>query len=394
MTLVRQLLRPNFGHAAHALRAWRAVPTADAVAFWGLRKASSDAHTALLQARWDQLDASLGSRRSVLDKFDAIHAFQQQVYAFDRLDADKNPFIVSSNSRLKEVLSTADQLDDKTLRELFARPLEFPTLQTVIEAYYARDPSAHIDAQLAMGPFRKLIWDGDFHRALDYIALTNGNQRFFDHRKQHIKRAAAYFGGSLVGLIGGIHAVVASLYPELLASGAGGTAFGIYGIYACIVTYFINCGFLATLSFSSRGMENGPLMFQHYTMPHDWYMKVEQMKMAARVLEADAEINGLDGFATKDVVDRIHALGFEVNEPEQEIMLRQYWYSSGDGFAWVEPDVDPAEQLWHDHLSDIGVRKVWEKNRDRLEADAEAAASDEVDESNRQAQLYFPDEKN
>ncbi|GMG38303.1 unnamed protein product [[Candida] boidinii] len=52
-------------------------------------------------------------------------------------------------------------------------------------------------------------------------------------------------------------------------------------------------------------------------------------------------------------------MNFMVNEPEQEVMLRQYWMSSGEGFVWVEPDQDPAEIQWEKHLEKIGRRKVW-----------------------------------
>lgn len=379
--------------------------------FFGVRFASTNAaqaaqtsHTsnALLESRWAQLEDSVRRQeRAMLEKgsadrtqirslFESIYHFQKFIYDFERLNPEKNPFIIKSNELLGSILRQKEfPFDGALLEDFFRQQPSYPTLETVIKAYYARDPKAYVDERVAMIPFRKFIWDGSFNRALDYVSLTTGNERFFNHRKQTIKRVLGYFGGSMAGLILGIHGVVTTFYPELIDAGAGGTTFGIYGIYACIVTYFINCGFLATLSFSSRGMENGPLMFQHYTMPHDWYMKVEEMKMCAKVLEADAEINGLDGFATKPIVDRIHQRGFEVNEPEQEIMLRQYWYSSGDGFAWVEPDVDPAEQRWYDHLEQIGVKKVWERDLNQLEADA---TSETVADDNTAAEGYFPNQ--
>lgn len=372
---------------------------------FSVRFVSSEPHTtasnALLQSRWEQLEDSVKRQIATTPKaentqmvrsiFDSIYNFQTFIYEFDRLNPGKNPLIIKSNQLLSNVLSNeTTDFNSTLLKDLFKRQPSYPTLETIINSYYSTSKEAFIDSKLAMIPFRKFIWDGDFQRGLDFIAITTGNQRFFNHRKQTIKKVLGYFGGSMAGLILGIHGVVSTFYPELIDAGAGGTTFGIYGIYACIITYFINCGFLATLSFSSRGMENGPLMFQHYTMPHDWYMKVEEMKMCSKILEADADINGMDGFATKEVVDRIQKLGFEVNEPEQEIMLRQYWYSSGEGFAWVEPDVDPAEQKWYDHLERIGVKKVWEKTHDQLNADA---TSESVEDDNANAELYFPEKK-
>ena len=83
-------------------------------------------------------------------------------------------------------------------------------------------------------------------------------------------------------------------------------------------------------------------------------------------------------------------MGFEVNEPEQEVMLRQYWYSSGEGFMWVEPDIDPAEIEWWKHLDDIGVKKVWDQDLNKIE---EADACDDNISDDDVTELLIPDDK-
>ena len=331
------------------------------------------------------------SEERVLELYKSIQNYQTSIYDFDKLTLEQNIYLRRSNDLLKKLLvDPKTHFDEMLLKKLFISQPLFPTLKAIIKAYYSEGPSVCIPSALALIPFRKLIWDADFQDALDYVELTNGHKRYIENRKRNIKRIYAYFGGSIVGLIACIHGAVSVFFPELISAGAGGTSYGIYGIYACIVTYIVNCGFLAGLAFSSKGLENGNLMFKQSTMPHDWYLKVDQMKMCSKIVEADAEINGMDGFATRDVVSRIQKMGFEVNEPEQEIMLRQYWYSSGEGFLWVEPDIDPAEIEWWKHLDDIGVKKVWDQDLNKIE---EADASEDVEDGDNVAELFISGDK-
>lgn len=339
--------------------------------------------------RLEKLESSAEAK--VLELYESIQSYQASIYDFDKLSPEQNIYIRRSNDLLRKILlDPKTTFDEALLKKLFLTQPLFPTLKVIIKAYYSKGPSVFVPSTLALIPFRKLIWDAQFQDALDYVELTNGNKRYIENRKSNLKRIYAYFGGSIVGLIACIHGIVSVFFPELISAGTGGTSYGIYGIYACIVTYIVNCGFLAGLAFSSKGLENGNLMFKQSTMPHDWYLKVDQMKMCSKIVEADAEINGMDGFATRDVVSRIQQMGFEVNEPEQEVMLRQYWYSSGEGFLWVEPDIDPAEIEWWKHLEDIGVKKVWDQDLNKIE---EADASEDVEDGDNGAELFISDEK-
>lgn len=371
------------------------------VSFW--RFQSTAAYTAddMFKSRLENLRSFITKEIETKDKLDEkiileyyqqIEAYQRSIYDFNKLSPSKNQYIIESNEILRTVLrNEKTEFNESLLKEIFITQPLFPTLETIIKAYYENGAQVHIPSQLSFIPFRKLVWDGQYQQALDFVELTNGNPRYVAFRRRELMSIFKYFGGSIVGLIAGIHGFVSVCYPEIIAAGAGGTSFGIYGIYACIVTYLVNCGFLAGLSFSSKGMENGNLIFKQSTMPHDWYLKVDQMKMCSKILEADAEINGMDGFATRDVVSRIQKMGFDVNEPEQEVMLRQYWYSSGDGFLWVEPDIDPADVEWWKHLDDIGVKKVWDQDFSRIE---QADASEEIEdpEINPSDDLIIPDE--
>lgn len=338
-----------------------------------------------------KLESQVETNKKIMELYESIENYQRSIYDFNKLSPGKNVYIKRSNELIKKILTDPKtNFDDQLLEELFVKQPLFPTLETIIKSYYSKGSSIYIPSKLSLIPFRKLLWDAQFQQALDYVELTNGNKRYIEHRKKGLKNIFKIFGGSIVGFIGMIHGYVSVFHPEIIHSGVGGTSFGIYGIYACIATYLMNCGFLAGLAFSSKGLENGNLMFKQSTMPHEWYLKVDQMKMCSKILEADAEINGIDGFATRDVVSRIQKMGFEVNEPEQEVMLRQYWYSSGEGFMWVEPDIDPAEIEWWKHLDDIGVKKVWDQDLNKIE---EADACDDNISDDDVTELLIPDDK-
>lgn len=320
------------------------------------------------------------SSEEFLKLYESLETYQRSIYDYNKISPEKNEYIQKSNKLLEKLLTNSKtEFNENLLKKLFIRQPLFYTLQTIIKTYYSKNSNISIPSNISLIPFRKLIWDAQFQHALDFVELTNGNKRYINYKKEKMKSILKYFGGSIVGLIACIHGGITVFYPELIDAGAGGTTFGIYGIYACIVTYIVNCGFLGALAFSSKGLENGNLMFKQSTMPYDWYLKVDQMKMCSKIVEADSEINGIDGFATREVVSRIQKMGFEVNEPEQEIMLRQYWYSSGEGFMWVEPDIDPAEIEWWKHLDDIGIKKVWDQDYSKLE---EAVSEDSEDNFN------------
>ena len=334
----------------------------------------------------------------VIEVCQAIMSFQSSIYDYSKLAPSENEFITRTNDLLKKVLTSENvNFNDDLLKKLFLLQPQFPTLKAITTSFYRQGSNLHIPSDVAMVPFRKMIWDAQFQHALDFVELTNGHKNYIEFKKGKLMSILRYFGGSIVGLIACLHGFISVFFPELIDAGAGGTTFGIYGIYACIVTYFVNCGFLGALAFSSKGLENGNLIFKHSTMPYDWYMKVDQMKMCSKIVEADAEINGIDGFATRDVVKRVQSMGFDVNEPEQEVMLRQYWYSSGEGFIWVEPDIDPAEVEWWKHLDDIGVKKVWDQDFSKIEsaeADEDIVADDDDGlEKNDMPDTLTPPEK-
>ncbi|ODV88168.1 hypothetical protein CANARDRAFT_193348 [[Candida] arabinofermentans NRRL YB-2248] len=294
--------------------------------------------------------------------------FQDELYeSSSKVDLTSNVLINQSNSLIEKILlSEKVNLSQDLLASYFKIYPHINAVKVAINTYNSRNPNDIVTAETTTIPFRKLIYDGDFKGALDLVELTTASEKYTDFQQSKLYRWTGYFFGSIAGLIGSLHCSLLLFVPKVVAQGKG-----IYGIYGMIVTYLVNCGFLAGLSFSSKGLENGQLRFEAGTMPYAWFKKVSSLQMCSTIVEADAAINGLEGFATREVIDRVRKMGFSVNEPEQEVMLRQYWVGGGQGFVWCEPDLDPAELLWWKHLEEIGVKKVWDAGHAGIESGRE-----------------------
>ena len=96
--------------------------------------------------------------------------------------------------------------------------------------------------------------------------------------------------------------------------------------------------------------------------------------MCARIMETDLRLNGglenspdlvAELCRKDDNVSAHHTLrpgltrdGHKVRllEPRdnlEQLKMQAYWMSGGDGFEWVEPDQDPAEIVWRNHLASL-----------------------------------------
>lgn len=288
---------------------------------------------------------------TVLNVIKTASLYQESIFDATKSMNDAN--ILKANEIAKSVMKNEKvHLTENLLKSIFLLKPQFRLVSTAINTYYDKNPGKFIEKSVALIPFRHTLIDADYHHALDLIDLTCGHPRYIEGQRKAMWGILYKFCGGVAGLIGAIDIFIRISYPHLAER-------GMLGIYAMIVTYFFNAAVLGSISFAGKGTENGPLRFKNNTLQNYWFQHVDQIRMASNVLEGDAAVNGLEGFATKPIVDRITAMNFMVNEPEQEVMLRQYWMSSGEGFVWVEPDQDPAEIQWEKHLENIGRRKVW-----------------------------------
>ncbi|KAG7813940.1 hypothetical protein KL921_000214 [Ogataea angusta] len=292
--------------------------------------------------------------------------FQDSVHETKKTNVLEDELIVKSNALMQKVF-LAEKVDysQALLTDFLKLKPHVASIKFALTCYYMKNTNKVLKVETAMIPLRNLLYDAKFQEALDVIELTTGFPRYYEFKSVKWRRMVIKFFAGIGGTIGAMDLSFRFLLPGFFQSNV------VYGLYGAVGTFLANAGFMAMMAFSTKGQENGALRFEKGTLPATWYKKVDQMKMCAMVLECDAEINGREGFASRPVVERIHKMGFVVNEPEQEIMLRQYWVSSGEGFVWCEPDLDPADIEWWQHLEKIGVKKIWDKDYEQLDQQPE-----------------------
>ena len=95
------------------------------------------------------------------------------------------------------------------------------------------------------------------------------------------------------------------------------------------------------------------------------------MLFSAKIVEADRQLNG--GESNPEIINELCRTSddmfntqrtlqpgynregekirlLEAKDNMEDLKMQAYWMSGGDGFEWVEPDQDPADLIWKQHL--------------------------------------------
>lgn len=241
------------------------------------------------------------------------------------------------------------KVDSEILRNFWVLHPEYSQVKKTIDLFYEQNRKLIIPEKTVMIPFRKLIWDGQLDNAIDLIDSTVGSERYLTFKGEERNRKLLRTLGKGVAFIGGLE-----ILGNVFLINYSGT---MISVYLLILTYLGNMSFLLSMAFSNRKVE-GILQFTNGTFQKYWYQHQDEMKFFRRIVELDLKLNDKDqsGFVTRKVVNLMADRQIEYTEPEQEIMMRQYWLSGGDGFVWCEPDLEPAELLWDNHLQETKTK--------------------------------------
>ncbi|AOA63085.1 Hypothetical protein PP7435_CHR2-0975 [Komagataella phaffii CBS 7435] len=232
------------------------------------------------------------------------------------------------------------------LRKFWLTKPSFANIECSIQSYYDKNKDLSINREDAMIPFRQFLWDGEVDKALKIVDLTTAHSRYISTQKSKMRSYLIRYAGSCFGLIGAIEVLTRIFFADVGSLGK---------VYAMVLAYIGNTSFLASLAFTGKNIsqDTGPLRWRPGTLQNYWYQHNDELMMCSKVLEVDAEIHGSEGFATKEIIQNFFDRKMIPNEPEQEIMMQQYWLGGGDGFEWVEPDQDPLDFLWKQHLEKL-----------------------------------------
>lgn len=262
--------------------------------------------------------------------------------------------------------------DEQLLKSLFL--LKLPSAITIhlIEIYNLKNPEKIIPKEIALIALRTSIWDGDFQNSIKITDSTVGSSNYIEKQNQILKSGLFRLIGTSLFITFftkyGIQYVIdmgwASPIWKHLSS-----------INSMILTYIINSSFFVTIvKFGRQLISAGGdyLTWQKGTFYTNWFRYADVMLFSAKIVEADRQLNL--GESNPDIIQELcrtqdesiyqpHTLqpGYnregekvrllEAKDNLEDLKLQAYWMGGGDGFEWVEPDQDPADLIWYNHLA-------------------------------------------
>lgn len=319
------------------------------------------------------LSAEQVSPETILEALTACRDLQRKIYQYDKLEQDP------ANKKIQKQIETvlADEkvkFDETLLKQILLLKFPSPTAIKIIQEYYKRNPSAVIDMNIALIPLRDSLYNADIKSAVKITDLTTGYPNYIKKKNDSLRRGIYQLAGTAIGITFfskiGVQQVIDMgwLSPAWKHLGS---------INAMILTYLLNSSFFVTIVKFGRQLSSAGgdyLTWQKGTFYTHWYRHADEMAMCTKIVETDLKLNGglentpslMEELCRKDEnVSNHHTLqpgltreGKKVRllEPKDnldDLRLQAYWMSGGDGFEWVEPDQDPAEILWRQHLAQL-----------------------------------------
>lgn len=313
------------------------------------------------------------SSQTALEALRACRVLQHEIYQYDKFEQDP------ANKRIQKMIDVIlndekVKFDGKLLKQVFLLKFPAPTTIKIIQNYYKRDPKAVIDMNTALIALRDSLYNGDINSAVKITDLTAGYPTYIQRKNDQLRRGVYQLAATAIGITFfskvGVQQVIDMgwLSPAWKHLGS---------INAMVLTYLLNSSFFVAIVKFGRQLSfagGDYLTWQKGTFYTHWYKHADEMAMCTRIVETDLKLNGglentpslMEELCLKDEnVSNHHTLqpgltreGKKVRllEPKdnlEDLKLQAYWMSGGDGFEWVEPDQDPAEILWRQHLAQL-----------------------------------------
>lgn len=328
-----------------------------------------------LAARIDEsiVAAKLVSKDTVVGALKACKDLQTEISLYDKFERDP------AHKRLQKQIDTVltdekVEFDATLLKQAFLLKFPAPTTVKIIQNYYKRNPKAVIDMNTALIPLRDLLYNADIKSAMKITDLTAGYPNYIQKKNDTLRRGVYQLAATAIGITFfskvGVQQVIdlGWLSPAWKHLGS---------INAMVLTYLLNSSFFVTIVKFGRQLSSAGgdyLTWQKGTFYTHWYKHADEMAMCTKIVETDLKLNGglensqalTEELYRKDEnVSNHHTLQpgltrdgkkvrlLEARDNLEDLKLQAYWMSGGDGFEWVEPDQDPAEIVWRQHLAQL-----------------------------------------
>lgn len=253
---------------------------------------------------------------------------------------------------LKDVLQvyrkSDAQITNQSLLEYFSS--DYPPSTSsgirVLQEFAKKSAKNVVPELIAMIPFRRAIYRADFNGALDVMKLTCGeksNYRTLINRK--LAKYTGIWGIGMGATLSGVH--------YLLTSGLVGTWDPATSAMICVMfgTYLTALSVYGTLTLSNSKSGLGPVLeWVPGTSPLYRVRHGLQLKMATFATELNRSLPENLGECSPQLLQDLQKINLKPVETKDESQLKEYWARAGAGFEWAEPDQDPAQLLWMQHM--------------------------------------------
>lgn len=326
-----------------------------------------------LQSKIKSNISSDSSFSDILQALSSIKNLQPNYTIHDQLDENSE---ISKESILivNEIFKNWNNhlITNELLREIFI--LNLPTLINlkIIEIFYKQNPNGIINKDIALIPLRNAIFNADFMKAIKLTDLTVGHKNYIDNMNNILKKGLI----KLATTAGIITLFTKFGVSSMIDSGLISQNWEhLAALNSIILTYFINSSFFITIVKLGRTLINSGgdyLTWQKGTFYNHWFKHADELLFSSKIIEADRELN--QGENNPEIVEELCRIPYEderdaakglkasfdrygnkirlltLKDDLEKIKFQAYWMTGGDGFEWVEPDQDPAELEWKNHL--------------------------------------------
>ncbi|PRT54368.1 hypothetical protein B9G98_01988 [Wickerhamiella sorbophila] len=247
------------------------------------------------------------------------------------------------------------KIDEPTLKAFFvAQPPPSATASILaLQAYNKQNPQTALSETVSMIPFRRATYFCDFDVAFRILDLTSGrkspHQAVAGRRIYKIVALwAAGMGAALFGL------------DKLLASGLVGDWTENRGmVLSMAATYLLAVSVYGTLARqNSKSGVGEVLRWSKGVLLTQRSQRARELKMASLMAEMNRSLPENHGECAVKMLQELQARDLETVESEDELLIKEYWARGGDGFEWVEPDQDPAWQIWRARMEKSKQQRI------------------------------------
>ncbi|CAK9440573.1 uncharacterized protein LODBEIA_P46240 [Lodderomyces beijingensis] len=323
-----------------------------------------------------EIERNLNPQSSTKDIVHAINSVKslQSEYPIQQQLEPRSSLIKQSESLVNQIFKqTKVPFSSELLKQIFVLNLPTPLNLKLINKYYEQNPSDKtiIERDVALVPLRNALFNADFANAIKVMDVTVGHPNYIAHKAHRLKSGAI----KLISTAAAITILSKFGVTSLVDAGLLSSAWMHLGaVNSIVLTYIINSTFFVTIvKFGRQLISSGGdyLTWQKGTFYTHWFKHADELLFASKIVEADRDLN--HGESSSYVIEDLCRVApdtrsnannlspsydregnkvrlMQSKDDLEKIKFQAYWMSGGDGFEWIEPDQDPAEIEWRQHL--------------------------------------------